>query len=261
MATLRCINMMACDFTTLPSMVLPCLEVLRISRCQDLYELPEFPASLLPKLTVLELHELSSIFALPESLGRFTVLTRLNIASCPLSFILKSLQSLIALRELTINCVNLYFSNDPITYPLLTEVLSACAMLSNKAYCLPALCSLTKLCLRGARSRSTTQCDNDLVVIGCALRAWPLPLLDPVLMELPVLSLRTPQNKSDDVGNLTFATVFDFKLFWSKLGLPTQAASWDNEIMCQCFCTSDTVTFWRAGQCLDDQNREDFVYT
>ena len=140
MATLRCINMMACDFTTLPSMVLPCLEVQRISRYQDLYELPEFPASLMPKLTVLELHELSSIFALPESLGRFTVLTRLNIASCPLSFILKSLQSLIALRELTINCVNLYFSNDPITYPLLTEVLSACAMLSNKA--VPVWCTV-----------------------------------------------------------------------------------------------------------------------
>jgi len=60
---------------------------------------------------------------------------------------------------------------------------------------------------------------------------------------------------------LEIATAFDFKLFWSELGLPTQAAIWDDEIMCQCFGTSDTVTFLQAGQCLDDQNREDFVYT
>ena len=33
------------------------------------------------------------------------------------------------------------------------------------------------------------------------------------------------------------------------------------EIMCQCFCTCETGTFWRAGEWSDDQNREDFVYT
>jgi len=219
MATLRSINMTACDFTTLPSMDLPCLEILRISRCRDLYELPEFPASLLPKLAVLELHELSSIFALPGSLGGFTALTRLHIAACPLSSVPKSLQSLTALRELTIDCVKPYFSADPVTYPLLTEV----------AYCLPALRSLTRLCLRGASSRSAAECGSDRVAIGCALRAWPLPLLNPMLVELPVLGLRTPQHKSDDVGTLALATAcFDFKLCWSDLGLPTEAASWDD---------------------------------
>jgi len=46
------------------------------------------------------------------------------------------------------------FSDDPVTYPLLTEV----------AYCLPVLRSLTKLCLRSA-----AKCGNDLIAIGCAL--------------------------------------------------------------------------------------------
>jgi len=106
-----------------------------------------------------------------------------------------------------------------VTHPLLTEV----------AYCLPALRSLTKLCLRGASSRSAAQCGNDLVAIGCALRAWPLPLLDPMLVELPVLGLRTPHNKSDDVGTFAIATAcFGFKSSWSDLGLPTEAASWDD---------------------------------
>jgi len=145
-------------------------------------------------------------------------LTRLHIASCLLSFILKSLQSLIALRELTINCVNLYFSNDPILYPLLTEVV----------YCLSALCSPTKLCLRGAWSRSTAQCGNDLVVIGWALRAWPLSLLNPVYMELPVLSLRTPQNKSDDVGN---CYCFRLQVILERIGAAHPGGNlgwWDN---------------------------------
>ena len=44
-------------------------------------------------------------------------------------------------------------------------------------------------------------------------------------------------------------------MYWLKIALR------HGEIMCQCFCTSDTVKFWRAGQCLDNQNREDFVYT
>jgi len=34
-----------------------------------------------------------------------------------------------------------------------------------------------------------------------------------------------------------------------------------NEILCQSFCTCETVTFWRARECSNDQNREDSVYT
>jgi len=219
MASLRSISMTECDFTTLPSMFLPCLEILRISKCEYLYELPVFPAGLLPKLAVLELHQLCSIFALPESLGGLTALTRLHIAACPLSSVPKSLQSLTALRELTIDCVGRFSSTDLVTHPLLTEV----------AYCLPALRSLTKLCVRGVPSRSAAQCGNDLVAIGCALRAWPLPLLDPMLVQLPVLGLRTPHSNSDDVGTFLLANAgFGFKSSWSDLGLPTEAASWDD---------------------------------
>jgi len=46
-----------------------------------------------------------------------------------------------------------------------------------------------------------------------------------MLVELPVLGLRTPHSKSDDVGTFAIATAcFDF----SDLGLPTEAARWDD---------------------------------
>jgi len=172
MSSLRTVNFHGCDFHTLPPLVLHALEFMRISDCSRLAEIPALYGAALPKLAILQLHNLPQIMLLPATLGELTALRGLYVDQCALKCIPASIQALSELRELVI-------AGDPSTpqSQLIPEI----------ALCLPALRGLRKLCLPGLLDSNALQHTRDVVAIGLALRAFPLPLLDPMDVKFPML--------------------------------------------------------------------------
>ena len=225
MTTLCRLNIIDCDFKTLPPFFMPSLTFLRISSCEHLYELPELSVTALPQLAVLELHHLATIRTLPDSLGELTALTRLHISRCLLQSMPMSMHALTALRELTIDS----FWMAP----------GYCSLLRDVAMSLKGLHSLRKLCLSGPQS----SCDEDLIFIGQSLKAWPPPFLDLNDNKFPILGFRVnPQGTYMAHYRDSYAepgrekacwepcapSPFDLKRFWRALGLPVEAAHWDD---------------------------------
>jgi len=234
--TLRTLNILHCDFKTLPAFFMPSLKFMRISACENLYEFPELSVRALPQLAVLELHKLESIRTLPESLGELTALTRLHISECHLESMPMSMQKLSALRELTIHSSLVPTDSN--------------SLLRDVAFSLKGLHSLRKLCLSGPYSF----CAEDLIFIGLSLKAWPLPFLDIMDNKYPILGFRvSPQTRykghfvdpfgepgCEDYCDLPADPApFAFKRFWRALGLPTEAADWDD---------GQIVQHWRTMQ-------------
>jgi len=234
--TLRTLNIIECDFKTLPPFFMPSLEFMRISACEYLYEFPELSVRALPRLAVLELHNLPTIKTLPESLGQLSALTQLHISYCFLESMPMSMHQLSALRDLTISTVNDFEDTG--------------SLFRDVAIGLKGLYGLRKLCLSGPKEFS----EADLIFIGLSLKAWPPPLLDIMDNQFPILGFRQhPQTRyaghklchSLDSGfeTATFsyhmrshggivmqrdAAPFNFKRCWRELGLPTEAADWDD---------------------------------
>jgi len=235
--TLRTLNIIECDFNTLPPFFMPSLEFMRIAGCEYLYELPELSVRALPRLAVLELHNLPTIRTLPESLGQLSALTQLHISNCFLESMPMSMHQLSALRDLI-----MYTSR---------EVNDSSALFHDVAIGLKGLYGLRKLYLSGPEEFS----EADLIFIGQSLKAWPPPLLDLMDNKFPILGFRVhPQfhysgnyhtyclnmgNESRSTSKYEYprytcivpqrnAAPFNFKRCWRELGLPTEAADWDD---------------------------------
>jgi len=235
--TLRTLNIIECDFKTLPPFFMPSLEFMRIAGCEHLYDFSDLSVGALPRLAVLELHNLKTIRTLPESLGQLSALTRLHISHCFLQSMPMSMHQLSALRELTI-----YTAMNLAEYS---------SLFRDVAIGLKGLYSLRKLCLCGSQVFS----EADLIFIGRSLKAWPPPLLDMMDNKFPILGFRMhPQTRyaghsdcsSLDAGDENWQASpydgvyyrcivpqrdpapFNFKRCWSELGLPTEAADWDD---------------------------------
>jgi len=235
--TLRTLNIIECDFKTIPPFFMPSLEFMRIAGCEHLYEFPELSVRALPRLAVLELHNLTTIQTLPESLGQLSALTRLHISYCFLESMPMSMHQLSALRELTIYTA--------------IELEDSGALFRDVAIGLKGLYGLRKLCLSGPQEFS----EEDLIFIGQSLKAWPPPLLDIMDNKFPILGFRVhPQTRYAghsvsydlDTGFESCQpspyhrvchecivlqrdpAPFNFKRCWNELGLPTAAADWDD---------------------------------
>jgi hypothetical protein len=229
---------------------MPSLQFMRISHSEHLYELPELSVSALPQLAVLELHNLQTIRTLPESLGELTALTQLHISNCFLESMPMSMHQLSGLRELTIQIAS---PTDISTQwqPVASYTGDVSSLWRDVAMSLNGLCGLRKLCLSGPEPFSK----EDLILIGLSLKAWPPPLLDIMDNKFPILGFRvhphtryaghcvTIQAENgcenlDSSGYLTLwhrpiapipvALPFSFQVYWRELGLPTEAAHWDD---------------------------------
>jgi len=147
-----------------------------------------------------------------------------------------SMQKLSALRELTIHSSLVPTDSN--------------SLLRDVAFSLKGLHSLRKLCLSGPYSF----CAEDLIFIGLSLKAWPLPFLDIMDNKYPILGFRvSPQTRykghfvdpfgepgCEDYCDLPADPApFAFKRFWRALGLPTEAADWDD---------GQIVQHWRTMQ-------------
>ena len=146
-------------------------------------------------------------------MGELTALTSLHI-NAPLSTVPLSMRSLTALRELTLDA-NGYFSADHGDPQI--------ALFTDLSFCLPALCNLRKLRLAAPKSSSLAQRENDTLAIGLALRSWPMPFLDLTKTNFPGMRLY-----GDMYNNTRKHDPFAFKLLWRMLGLPAEAAKWDD---------------------------------
>jgi len=131
---LHTVIFVGCDLHTLPLLMLPSLEFMRISECVHLAKLPALHSHALPKLAILQLHNLLQVMQLPATLGELTALRGLYIDKCALRSIPMSIQALTGLRELVI-------AGDSST--------RASHLIPEIAFCVPDLRGLRKLCLPG----------------------------------------------------------------------------------------------------------------
>ena len=249
--TLRTLNIIDCDFKTLPPFFLPSLQFMRISGSEHLYEFPELSVRALPQLAVLELHNLQTIRTLPESLGELTALTRLHISNCFLESMPMSMHQLSGLRELTIQIATQTDTALQLV-PFASYTADASALWRDVAMSLKGLRGLRKLCLSGSRQFSR----EDLIFIGLSLKAWPPPLLDIMDNKFPILGFRvhphtrygghcvtmqsergcedgdcppyTNVMRHPPIVAMPLALPYSFKLCWRELGLPREAALWDD---------------------------------
>lgn len=253
MASLITLNIINCDMTSLPPFSLPSLIFMRISHCTNLRELPALTSAGLPRLSVLQLHSLRCR-SLPHSLGELTTLKGLYISKCGLAAIPMSLACLTALEQLIIHQDLLLDVAGP-TGP------EPCSILTEVAYCLPNMRGLRKLCLRGPDTRTKQMCTDETVAIGLALKAWPLPLVDLLDVNFPILGYATLQSSANIQGapirEITSVTSsknmysefkhtlppppapFNFNQFVQRLGLPETAVDWDD---------AQILEFWRVTQ-------------
>jgi len=185
---LRSLRLVWCrGITELPSICsLLSLETLHIENCALL------SIAVLTALHTLVLASLPRLRALPTSIGALTVLTKPTLCDCALTDVPSSIESLTQLCTLALD-IPAAPQQDVRVFKTL-----ACA--------LPALHLLQHLCLRGLP-------EDDVVVIGRSLKAWPLPLLD---LNTPLLyqSMRSER-------------------CWEALTLPPEAAGWDNTAILQ----------------------------
>jgi hypothetical protein len=153
-----------------------------------------------------------------------------------------SMQNLSALRELTI------------TSSLIST--DSNSVLRDVAFSLKGLHGLRKLWLSGPCSFGAEDINikEDLIFIGLLLNAWPLPFLDIMENKFPILGFRVnPQTKYNEHTRTpekepgcekncwqpADPAPFSFKRFWRSLGLPTEAADWDD---------GKIVEHWRTMQ-------------
>jgi len=169
------------------------LETLHIESCDTLRELPASIDALMV-LQTLHLNLLPNLKALPVSIGALIALTNLNVYFCGLTDLPSSIESLTALRTLMLS----------------QEMHPDGRALKTLACALPALRLLQRLVLFGV-------CEDDVLALGCSLKAWPLPLLD--------LDNSNWRNASDNQICLTSC--------WEALGLPPEAATWENTAILQ----------------------------
>ena len=194
---LRELRLVGCnEFTKLPSIgKLPSLEILYIAGCRKLRKLPtSFDA--LTSLRKLALIRLPKLKTLPISIGALDALTELSLEQCWLTDVPSSIESLTALCSLS-------FGMSAGGHPDGTA-------LKTLACALPALRQLQRLVLYGLG-------EDDMVTIGRSLKAWPLPLLD--------LSNRQWRNAACNPVGL--------KNCCQALGLPPEAASWEDTVILQ----------------------------
>jgi hypothetical protein len=234
MACLHTINLVRCDFNELPAMNLPSLQVLRLSLCCNILELPHLCATALPQLKQFQLESMYMLQALPDTLGELTTLQGLYMYNCPDLLVPATLHALSSLRELVIVSES----------PRRGSVRST--LLSDVALCLPGLLGLRKLCVFQASPEIA-----DTIAIGRALRAYPLPLLDLCDNKFPLLGLHDKEsylpmfalgegagmfNNGESSNQWPMEThdythteaPFNFRLHCAALGLPPAAAHWDD---------------------------------
>jgi len=164
----------------------------------NLHELQAMPDTL-GKMTALErltLIECDKLKALPESIMHLSRLQHLQIKRCPLQD-MPCIEALTALRTLALDVADYTHSNRTFT------------ALSRSLPCLQQLDALhlsgfAEPDQYGIREREALRIE-DVLSIGRALRAWPLPLL---------------HNVPDDDIRLSTC--------WQALGLPAAAADWRN---------------------------------
>jgi len=258
MPNLKELNLINCDVMSLPEFSLPSLVFLRISHCRNLRELPGLTGAGLPKLSILQLHSLRCR-SLPHTLGELTSLLGLYISKCDLAGIPLSLGRLTNLKQLVIH------------QDLATDVPgSACPIMADVAHCLPNMRFLQKLCLRGPDTRTTQECDDDVVVIGLALKAWPLPFLNLKDVNFPIMgycqlsctrqnvqgAMRETEARINKMSYSEFKHTlppppapFNFKKFVLRLGLPDAAKNWnDGQIIRHWYLMHTKIFAFASGQ-------------
>jgi len=217
------------------------LESLGIQNWRELRALPAglFQLRALKQLTIRELRNLPEI---PDALGRMTALERLTIAACEkLRALPASILHLSRLQRLEILC--------PLQDMPCIEALTALRNLDLHVYHTPGSRAFQALsrslpCLRqldalslgcwitdqtsdaaGIRwKRRVAPRAEEVLALGRALRAWPLPLLLDV---------------QDDYEFDAAQRGIRLSTCWQALGLPTAAADWSN---------ATTLEFFRMQQ-------------
>ena len=166
----------------------------------------------LTSLERLTLYECSKLKALPASIMHLSRLQILQIDFCPLQD-MPCIEALTALRTLELAVTD--YTLGSLTFMALSRSL-------------PCLQQLNKLHLRGfavwldqnGKHNPVALRAEDVLAVGRALRAWPLPLL------------RDVRNESAQDG-IRLSTC------WQALGLPAAAADWSN---------ATTLEFFRVQQ-------------
>ena len=242
---------------SLPPFSLPSLVFLRISHCRNLRELPGLTGVGLPKLSNLQLHSLRCR-SLPHTLGELTSLTALFISKCDLAGIPLSLGRLTNLKQLVIH------------QDLADVAGSACSIMADVAHCLPNMRFLQKLCLRGPDTRTTQECDDNVVVIVLALKAWPLQFLNLMDVDFPILGYSQFCSMRQNVQGALWKSEarnlkriyselkhtlppppvpFNFKNFVLRLGLPDAAKNWDDsQIIAHWYLMQMKIFAFASGQ-------------
>jgi hypothetical protein len=195
-------------------------ELCRLSRLERLHisspKLRKLPKGIgdLGSLTNLSLSRMRVLRRLPTSIMHLTRLQQLSIGWCGVKKI-PNIQSLTALATLVLN---------------VSDYNRGCRVYKDMARSLPSLQKLQFLRLSCEDSNEDSDGDTgglkvnmiwaeDVVAIGCALKAWPLPLL---------LDIDSDRDACIRLG-----------MFRHALGLPAEAAAWNN---------TTTLDFFRMQQ-------------
>jgi len=155
----------------------------------------------LTSLRKLQLLYLGQLKTLPSTIGALTGLEELCIQCCGLKDMPRSIEALTALQTLTVRS------------SFLTEV--DFRPIQTLSCALPSLQQLRHLTLAGAVYPFTVSIAEHVLAIGRSLKAWPPPLL------------------------MHLSAAVQLGTCWRELGLPAEAAAWEN---------AEILDFFRAQQ-------------
>jgi len=233
LGTLKQLTIQSLDMEAMPDTLgrMTSLQSLTLDCCD---KLKTVPASIgqLGTLTQLTIRCLDKLEAMPHTLGRMTSLESLTIAYCPeLKTVPASIGQLGTLKQLTLvycplqdmPCIEALTALRTLELAVTDYTLGSHAFMALSRS-LPCLQQLEKMYLRGfAEPDQNGYRDHmdvraeDVLAVGRALRAWPLPLLHHV---------------EDGMG-------LSLRACWQALGLPAAAAGWSN---------ATTLEFFRVQQ-------------
>jgi len=217
------------------------LKQLELSNLDGLQEMPDTSGlTSLQSLTISHLFGLTRLEEMAETLGRMTALERLDLVACELKALPASINHLSRLQHLTIEWC-------PLQDMPCIEALTALRVLNlgvldythgSRAFqalsrSLPFLQQLHDLSLSGCtKDNPAAVRAEDVLAIGRALRAWPLPLLrdvkncdvDALQLKFGILVRRRASGNQCDDARISIR----LSECWQALGLPAAAADWSN---------------------------------